>query len=209
MNSYYAEIIGVAAAAASLYAAHAKTIIPLRVAAVVANALAMAYSLSHGTYPTFVLNALLLPLNAWRLYQMISLIRGIDEALAGDMNVDWLVKYMRPTHYKAGDVMMERGEYATEAFYVIAGEVELVEIGETRGAGTFLGEIGLFTPNGQRIMTVRCKSDVEAAKIGYDQIKELYFQNPQFGFKLLHLIVARLQSNAELATAAAAAPKQA
>jgi len=39
MNSYYAEIVGVAAAAASLYAAHAKTIIPLRVAAVIANEL--------------------------------------------------------------------------------------------------------------------------------------------------------------------------
>ena len=206
-SSYYAEIIGVAAAGASLYAAHAKTIIPLRVAAVIANALAMAYSLSHGTYPTFVLNALLLPLNAWRLHQMISLIRGIDAALASDMNVDWLVKYMRPTRFRAGDVMMARGEYATEAFYVIAGEVELVEINQTRGAGTLLGEIGLFTPNGRRTMTVRCKTDVEAAKIGYDQIKELYFQNPQFGFKLLHLIVARLQSNAELATAAAT-PRQ-
>jgi CRP/FNR family transcriptional regulator, cyclic AMP receptor protein len=207
MNSYYAEIIGVAAAGASLYAAHAKTIIPLRVAAVIANALAMAYSLSHGTYPTFVLNALLLPLNAWRLHQMISLIRGIDAALATDMNVDWLVKYMRPTRFRAGDVMMERGEYATEAFYVIAGEIELVEINETRSAGTLIGEIGLFTPNGRRTMTARCKTDVEAAKIGYDQIKELYFQNPQFGFKLLHLIVARLQSNTELATAAAT-PRQ-
>jgi CRP/FNR family transcriptional regulator, cyclic AMP receptor protein len=205
-SSYYAEIIGVAAAGASLYAAHAKTIIPLRVAAVIANALAMAYSLSHGTYPTFVLNALLLPLNAWRLHQMIDLVRGIDAAIKSDMNVDWLVKYMRPTRYKAGDIMMERGEYATEAFYIVSGEVELVEINQTRGAGTLLGEIGLFTPNGQRIMTVRCKTDVEAAKIGYDQIKELYFQNPQFGFKLLHLIVARLQSNAELATTAA--PKQ-
>jgi CRP/FNR family transcriptional regulator, cyclic AMP receptor protein len=203
METYYAEIIGVAAAAASLYAAHAKTIIPLRIAAVIANALAMAYSLSHGTYPTFVLNALLLPLNAWRLHQMIGLIRGIDAAIASDMNVDWLLKYMRPQRYRAGEVMMERGEYATEAFYVVAGEVELVEIKETRGPGTFLGEIGLFTPNGRRTMTVRCKTDVEAAKIGYDQIKELYFQNPQFGFKLLHLIVARLQSNAELATVAA------
>jgi CRP-like cAMP-binding protein len=106
-------------------------------------------------------------------------------------------------------VMIERGEYATEAFYVVAGEVELVEIKQTRGAGTLLGEIGLFTPNGRRTMTVRCKTDVEAATIGYDQIKELYFQNPQFGFKLLHLVVARLQSNAELATAAATAPKQA
>jgi CRP/FNR family cyclic AMP-dependent transcriptional regulator len=207
-SSYYAEIIGVAAAAASLYAAHAKTIIPLRIAAVIANALAMAYSLSHGTYPTFVLNALLLPLNAWRLHQMISLIRGIDTAIATDMNVDWLLKYMRPTHYKAGEIMMTRGEYATEAFYIVAGEVELVEINEPRRAGALLGEIGLFTPNGRRTMTVRCKTDVEAAKIGYDQIKELYFQNPQFGFKLLHLIVARLQSDAELATAAAVTPRQ-
>ena len=45
--------------------AHAKTIIPLRVAAIVANLLAMAYSHMHGTYPTFVLNALLLPLRAY------------------------------------------------------------------------------------------------------------------------------------------------
>ena len=159
MESYYAEISG-RGGAASLYAAHAKTIIPLRIAAVIANALAMAYSLSHGTYPTFVLNALLLPLNAWRLHQMISLIRDIDTAIASDMNVDWLLKYMRPKHYRAGDIMMERGEYATEAFYVVAGEVEIVEINQARGAGTLLGEIGLFTPNGRRTMTVRCKTDV-------------------------------------------------
>ena len=203
MNSYYAEILGVAAAAASLYAAHAKTIIPLRAAAVIANLLAMGYSLSHGTYPTFALNALLLPLNAWRLHQMIDLVRGIDAAIASDMNVDWLLKYMRPKRYRAGDVMIERGDYATEAFYIVAGEVEVVEINESRGPGALLGEIGLFTPTGRRTMTVRCKTDVEAATIGYDQIKELYFQNPQFGFRLLHLIVARMQTHPDLARAAA------
>jgi CRP-like cAMP-binding protein len=197
MHPHYAELFGIAAAAASLYAAHAKTIIPLRAAAIVANVLAMAYSYSHGTYPTLVLNALLLPLNAWRLYQMIRLIRDIDTALETDMSAEWLLKYMRPKRYKAGDIMMQRGEYATEAFYIVSGEVEIVEIGLTRGAGTLLGEIGLFTPNGKRIMTVRCRTDVQAATIGYDQIKELYFQNPQFGFRLLHLIVGRLQSNAE------------
>lgn len=41
MNSYFAELFGVAAAAASLYAAYAKTIIPLRIAAIAANFLAM------------------------------------------------------------------------------------------------------------------------------------------------------------------------
>jgi hypothetical protein len=198
MDFQPAEIVGIAAAGASLYAAHAKTIIPLRVAAIVANVLAMGYSFMHGTYPTFALNAILLPLNTWRLRSMVLLIREIDAATKGDLNVDWLLPYMRPVKFRAGDVIMERGDYATEAFYVVSGEVEIVEIAQTHGHGTLLGEIGLFTPNGRRTMTVRCKTDVQAAKIAYDQFKELYFQNPQFGFHLLQLVIARMQTNSEL-----------
>jgi hypothetical protein len=196
--AYLPEVIGVAAAAASLYAAYSRTIISLRVAAIVANALAMMYSYSHGTYPTFALNAILLPLNSWRLHLMVKLVRDIETATESDMNVDWLLPYTRPMHFRAGDIIMERGAYATEAFYIVSGEVELVELGETFGKGTLLGEIGLFAPDGKRTMTVRCKTDVHAAIIDYDRFKELYFQNPQFGFRLLHLIVARLQSSREL-----------
>ena len=194
----FAELIGISAAAASLYAAHAKTIIPLRVAAIVANALAMTYSFLHGTYPTFALNAILLPLNGWRLHSMLHLVRDIDIATKSDMNVDWLLPYTRPANFKAGDIIMQRGDYATAAFYIVAGEIEIVEINTTWGKGTLVGEIGLFTPDGKRTMTIRCKTDVRAAQIDYDRFKELYFQNPQFGFRLLHLIVARMQSVREL-----------
>ena len=193
----YAELVGIAAAAASLYAANSRTIIPLRVAAIAANALAMAYSFMHGTYPTFVLNAVLLPLNAWRLHGMLKLIRDISAAAKSDLNAEWLLRYMRPQTFKAGEIMMKRGDYAHGAFYVASGEVELVEIGKTVGAGTLLGEIGLFSPDGLRTATVRCKTDVQAARIDYDQFKQLYFQNPEFGFRLLHLIVARLQESKE------------
>jgi CRP/FNR family cyclic AMP-dependent transcriptional regulator len=192
------ELVGVAAAAVSLYAAHARTMIPLRVAAIIANALAMTYSFLHGTYPTFALNAILLPLNAWRLHAMLQLIRDIDVATKSDMNVDWLLPYTRPAHFKAGDIMMQRGDYATAAFYVVSGEIEMVEINRAFGKGILVGEIGLFAPDGKRNMTVRCKTDVNAARIDYDRFKELYFQNPQFGFRLLHLIVARMQGNLEL-----------
>jgi CRP/FNR family cyclic AMP-dependent transcriptional regulator len=188
MQPHLAELFGIAAAAASLYAVQSRTIIPLRAALIAANCLAMIYSFLHGTYPTFILNAVLLPVNAWRLHGMISLIRGIDTATKGDMNVEWLLPYMRPKNFKAGDVIMERGEYATAAFYIVAGEVEVSEIGENFGKGTLLGEIGLFAPDGRRTNTVRCKTDVQSAVIDYDQFKELYFQNPQFGFRLLHLV---------------------
>ena len=198
MRHEYAELIGIAAAAASLYAAHARTMIPLRIAAIVANALAMSYSFLHGTYPTFALNAILLPINAWRLRAMLNLIRNINEATKGDMNVDWLLPYTRPVHFKAGDLIMQRGEYATAAFYITSGEVEMVEINQSYKKGTLVGEIGLFAPQGRRNMTIRCKTNVDAAQIDYDRFKELYFQNPQFGFRLLHLIVARMQTNVEL-----------
>jgi hypothetical protein len=108
MEPYVAELIGVAAAAASLYSAHAKTMVPLRVAAIVGNILAIAYSLMLGTYPTFMLNAALLALHGWRLRAMLNLIRDIDVATGGDMNVDWLLPYTRPKHFKADDIMMER-----------------------------------------------------------------------------------------------------
>jgi hypothetical protein len=138
MHPQLAEVIGIAAAGASLYAAHSRTIIPLRVAAIAANALAMAYSFLHGTYPTFVLNLVLLPMNAWRLHGMLKLIGDIDVAVKGDMNADWLLPYTRPKSFKAGDVMMQRGEYATAAFYVVSGEVEIPELGKILGAGTLL-----------------------------------------------------------------------
>jgi CRP/FNR family cyclic AMP-dependent transcriptional regulator len=193
MRTYLVESIGVAAAFASLYAAYAETMIPLRTAAMAANVLAIVYGLADGIYPAAALNALLLPLNAVRLYQIRKLVREIGGAIKGDVDADWLLPFTRPQRFKAGQIMMARGDYATAAFYVVAGEIEVVELGETFGKGTLLGEIGLFAPDGRRVMTVRCKTDVETARLDYDRFKELYFENPQFGFRLLHLIVARLQ----------------
>ena len=91
MQLQSAEFFGIAAAFASLYAAQSRTIIPLRWAAIAANALAMVYSALHGTYPTFMLNLVLLPVNAWRLHAMIRLVHDLDASLKGDLNADWLL----------------------------------------------------------------------------------------------------------------------
>jgi len=199
MQLHSTEMIGIATAGASLYAAYAKTMMPLRAAAVTANLLAMVYFFSEGLYPIFLLNAALLPLNAVRLYSMRKLTRDIDTAINSNMSAEWLLPYMRPKRFGPGEIMMGRGEYATAAYYVVSGEVELVETGETFGKGTLLGEIGLFAPHGTRMMTERCKTHVQTAVIDYDRFKELYFQNPQFGFHLIHLIVARLQGSSQIA----------
>ena len=195
MQTYLMESIGVAAAVAAVYAAYAETMMPLRIAAIVANILAIVYGVWHGIYPLAALGLVLLALNAFRLYEIRKLVRGMNLAMAHDLTADWLLPFTRRQHFKAGQLMMARGDFATAAFYVIAGEAEIIELGESVGSGALLGEIGLFAPDGRRTLTVRCKTDVETARLDYDRFKELYFQNPQFGFRLLHLIVARLQHN--------------
>jgi hypothetical protein len=110
MQPHFAEFVGIAAAAASLYATQSKTIIPLRAAAIAANFLGMIYFLMHEIYPTFLLNLVMLPLNAWRLRSMVNLIRDTEAAIKGDMNVEWLLPYTRPENFKADAILMERGE---------------------------------------------------------------------------------------------------
>ena len=67
MQLHIADLFGIAVALASLYAAYAETMIPLRIAAIAANALAIVYCLLLAAYPLLALNVILLALNAWRL----------------------------------------------------------------------------------------------------------------------------------------------
>jgi CRP/FNR family cyclic AMP-dependent transcriptional regulator len=198
MQTYVTELIGVAAAVASLYAAYAKTMVPLRAAAIAANVLLIIFGLLNTAYALAALGAVLLLLNSWRLRAMLALTRDIDAATRDAPNADWLLPYTHPRRFRAGDIIMERGDYATAAFYIVSGEVEIVDPNQILGSGTLLGEIGLFAPDGRRTRTVRCKTDALAAQLDYDRFKELYFQNPEFGFHLLHLIVARLQGSPDM-----------
>jgi hypothetical protein len=203
MQFHLVEAIAAASAAACLTAAYAKTMIPLRAALVAASLLAMIYGVVQGNVLIVAFAAALIALNAWRLHEMLKLIRDINAAARSDMNADWLLPYTRPKHFKAGHILMQRGEYATAAHYIVSGEVEIDELNKTFGKGTLLGEIGLFAPDGRRVMSVRCTTNVETAVIDYDQFKELYFANPQFGFRLLHLVVARLLAGRDPASSGA------
>ncbi len=57
----------------------------------------------------------------------------------------------------------------------------------------------------RRTQTLECLESGEILSITYREAKELYYQNPQFGFYFLDLIAGRLLANAERAEARAAA----
>ncbi len=175
--------------------ASTKTMVPLRVLAIVANCFLIAfYAVAHEWLP-LVLQAVALPLNAWRLHQMIVLIRNVRGAIRGNTSMDWLKPFMISRHFKKGDILFAKGEAANEMFCTVTGRYLLLELGIELKTGQVVGELGMLAPDNRRTATLECIEEGDALSITYEQVEQLYYQNPTFGFYFLRLSTERLFDN--------------
>ena len=76
----YIDLIGYLGGGITVWGIYQKTMIPLRVGAVCGNVGFLIFGLLATSYPTLILHSLLLPLNVYRMAQMIRLVREIREA---------------------------------------------------------------------------------------------------------------------------------
>jgi CRP/FNR family transcriptional regulator, cyclic AMP receptor protein len=148
------EIIGVSAMIFNLYAYFAKTMIQLRVAAIISNSLFCIFAYHKGVYITLALYMIVLPLYCLRLWEMKKLIKDVTRAAKDDTSIEPLLPYMKARSYKKGDTLFRKGDVAHEAYYLTSGSVQLVEITNILSAGDVLGQIGLFTQSAHLEMRV-------------------------------------------------------
>jgi Cyclic nucleotide-binding domain len=175
--------------------ASTKTMVPLRILAIVANCFLIAfYAVSHEWVP-LALQAVALPLNGYRLYQMILLIRNVRGAIRGNDSMDWLKPFMIGRHFKKGDILFGKGEPANEMFCTVTGRYLLLELGIELKPGQVVGELAMLAPDNRRTATLECIEEGDALSITYEQVEQLYYQNPTFGFYFLRLATARLFEN--------------
>jgi CRP/FNR family transcriptional regulator, cyclic AMP receptor protein len=176
-----------------------KTIIPLRVVAIGSNVGFIAFGVITKTWPILALHGVLLPINIYRLGQMFRLTRRVEAAAAGggDPTDVWLRPYMTTRKLAAGTTLFRKGDPATEIFYLAEGRIEFVEIGEDLPPGKIFGEIAFFTEQRLRTMTARCREKSTVLAIDEATLKQLYYQNPEFGFYLVRLVAQRLAKNVE------------
>ena len=187
---------GYAAVLASVVTCAMKTMIPLRVVSMVCNSLFITYGIFANVYPTLILNCILLPLNGLRLFQMRKLIADVERAAAsGQSSIDWLIPYMSHRKLKKGEIVFRKGDVADAMFYSVSGRYRLLESGIEIPFGQVFGELGLISPDNVRTQTVECLEDGQALTASYQMVKELYFQNPEFGFYFLRLTSERLFQN--------------
>ena len=197
-----AELAGYLASALVFATFYTKTMVPLRIVGISSNLAFLLYAWLAGLVPVFVLHAMLLPLNVWRLMQIRALLQKVRDAAPGGFQIESLLPFMSRRRAKAGEILFRRGDAGGEMFYVVRGDLRLVELGKTLGPGAVLGEISLFAPQGERTATAVCASDVELLAITADEVMRLYFQNPKFGFHVVRLITARLIEDLRLVEAA-------
>jgi Cyclic nucleotide-binding domain len=174
-----------------------KTMVPLRICEIASNVLFVVYGAMYPSWPTLALYGILVPLNSLRLYEMLQLIKKVRNAAQGDLSMEWLKPFMHKHSYKQGSVLFKKGDHAEEMFYIVSGRLHIKELGLELAAGHMVGELGFLTPEHQRTQTVECLDDVEMLAISYDKVRELYFQNPSFGFYLLRLASERLLQNVD------------
>ncbi|MEQ8602449.1 MAG: cyclic nucleotide-binding domain-containing protein [Marivibrio sp.] len=204
-HPFWVDLIGYIAGAITLTAMHRKTMIPLRLGAVFGNAMFLTFGLIAGIWPTAVLHAILLPLNAFRLYQMLRLVKTIRREHEGEsFGMEALLPYMRTETRAEGDVLFRKGDDADRMYMIGSGTVRLVEIDHALSDGALIGEIAFFTPERARTVTAVCATDCTLYSLTNSAMLQLYYQNPKFGLYLMRVIVERLLANWERAEARAA-----
>ncbi|MFC5608994.1 Crp/Fnr family transcriptional regulator [Variovorax soli] len=183
-----------------------RTMIPLRCLAVASNVGFLVYGALHPSLIMLMLHATLLPINIFRTAQMVRLTRRVSAAAqTSDLSGVWLRPYMRSRRLRAGQVLFRKGDMADHLFFLASGQIEFVEIGQVMESGRLFGEIAFFAPDKCRSLTARCVTDCLVLRIDELTFKQLYFQNPAFGFEVVSLIAGRLMADRQRLEALVAA----
>jgi len=191
------EAIGYLGTALTITASAMTTMIPLRIIALVASAAVITYGMLIGSWPVVLTEAIQIPFNAFRLWQMIRLVRQVETAAEGDLSLDWLRPFGNAVRFRAGQTVFRKGDDAGEMFYVESGSFRIPEYGIVVRPGGVVGELGLLSPGNTRTASLICVEAGQALRISYSEVKQLYYQNPEFGFFFLKLTSERLFQGAQ------------
>ncbi|MDB5657169.1 MAG: Cyclic nucleotide-binding protein [Tardiphaga sp.] len=172
-----------------------RTMIPLRVFGVLSNVLLIAVSIPTQNYSVMALHAVLLPLNGYRLHQMLQLVRDVKKSVSSDLSMEWLKPFMTKRRCATGEILFYKDEKAEDMFYIVSGRYRLVESEIELPVGAIVGELGMLSPSNGRTQTLECIESGTVLAVSYSQVEELYVQNPEFGFFFLKLASARLFEN--------------
>ena len=185
------ELAGYIACALVFATFYVRTIVPLRMIAIGSNIAFIGYASLEGLTPVLVLHAALLPVNVHRLYEIKKQIQAIRETPETDKPIDAIIPFMKHEAITKGEYLFRKGDFSKHMYYVLEGELRIVEIDETVSTGSIIGEVGMFSPSRERTASVIADTDCRLLSIDDAALYQAYYQNPKLGFHLISLIASR------------------
>lgn len=203
------HVTGWLAAGFSLVAFTMRTMVPLRMAAILSNLFFIVWAALAGLIPPLVLHLVLLPFNIVRLAEILRMKRKLQDARTRSISAEMLLPFARRIAIPQGDRVFSRGDPADRIYFVLEGRVRIPEIGQELESGDLFGEIAFFTAERRRTASAEAQTPVVLLALSEDDLRKLYYQSPAFSFQLIELITRRLIANAGAALDGAAPPADA
>ena len=201
------EMIGYAGTLSALAMLCMTTMLHLRVVALITSVLLFVFAFMSDIYPTMVLQMLLFPINGYKLLQILKLVGSTEKpADQGGLSFATLKPLMTRRRLAAGTTLIRKGDVADKLYYLDEGQLVVADIGKVLQPGAVTGEIGVFAADQRRTATVLCQTGCVVYELTERRTKELYFQNPGFGYAVMQLIITRLVENQQSRQPQVAAP---
>ncbi len=191
------QLLGFLAAFLMFSTFYMKNMIPLRIIGMASNVAFILFAVNSEpkVMPLVVLHTVLLPMNFFRLIQMLKLVKQVRSASEDDMSFEFMIPHMHKETFEKNDIVFRRGDKAEKIYLLKSGILTVDELDIIIQPGELFGEMGVFASEQFRLATLRCGSEVELLSMTDTQIKQLYYQNPEFGFYLIQLLLKRFSQN--------------
>lgn len=174
-----------------------KSTIKLRLLAMASSLCFIIYSGVFQIWPLLAIELILLPINAYRLYEIMALRRLVTH-ITDESEPDFsaAMAYGKKSVIKAGKVVFKKGDPVDSLYYLAEGRVEIEDHNVSVSAGKIFGEMAFFNNSAVRSATVRCVEDSVVYELDEKRFARLEYDDPKFAMAVMRTVTKRLVANA-------------
>jgi SulP family sulfate permease len=141
-------------------------------------------------------DAMLFDSGIMQLEQMPSLLEQLQSIQPEEQPLDQLLQYLKREEFQAGSNLITRGEQSDSLFFIEQGQVtaqiesnegRVVRL-ETMGAGSVVGELGLYL-NKERTADIVADSSTVVYRLTATQLKKMEVDDPEIASALHRIII--------------------
>lgn len=179
-------ILGFCGAGLSLSAWAMKRTLHMRTLSICSSLCLLSYGVVVGAWPVIVTNGGLLPLNAFRLWQLMGVLRAARGAVDA---ATWLKPHARVMTLADGETLVSEGEPARRLVLILAGQA--AGGGAEFGPGDFAGDGRPFQPDLTESRTVTACGEAKVAVVRLPPLEDYALQDPLLLRRVAHLALQR------------------